>query len=134
MRIDVGQPDPVVAAAQVLFPAHRRHLRCSPRFVTEQCEQTCFPQAPQEPAASRPPSTSIEPSDEPAPQSSQLIGCHAAWSTTGDEAAEIRGAEEPMFQKLWRDFCVPRAAATGAAGVGDGEASAGICSGCCWAE
>lgn len=93
----------------VLRPAHRRQRRCSPRFVTEQCEQTALRHAPQVWSESKPyPSTSmaspeLEPS--PVPQSSQLAGDGA--SAIGDAVGTCRGPEL-MFQKLCSDRWVGR--------------------------
>lgn len=107
-------------------PAHIRHLRRAPRWETEQCEQTCFPQAPQlvsEPASypsrSKPmPVVSISsapvvaaPARSGCPQSSQWLGASRATSPADGpgaaegDAVDSAGLGPGRFQKLWREGC-----------------------------
>ncbi|TGJ85699.1 hypothetical protein E0Z10_g3044 [Xylaria hypoxylon] len=91
--------------ALVVVPAQPKHLRCSPRLVMEQCEQTCFPQAPQlVPLVSDISSTSIVmPSSSPpssCPQSSHSVGVSIV--VGGRHVAGGADGREGRLQKLWR--------------------------------
>lgn len=104
MAASVQPNRPSTAPAQTFLPAHCKHLFSSPRLLTEQLKQTCFPQAPHAVfpvAKSSPPSL--------APQSSQVQGAGAGdrprW-TCGATGAEL------MLQNRCRDCCVLGWAAT----------------------